>query len=529
MATKRTMALRARTAAGISASMGSFRATDQARTRVRVSSGGGDRHADAWTRRVLRDVSRDLQRNAEHYNIFLNGAARILAAPTPRHTSSDEGWNKEADACWAEDAASTILDARNQSTWDELVHHWWLAGIRDGDLAILPQADGRIASVLADQIDSPSRPGNQYQQTVAGVKQTPTGEALAYWLCPRDRQGNVVLARAQEYPADQVIFVALGRLDGSYTRGVPLCAAGLDNAERIDALAEAEVISAEQASNLYGILERQMAAGQVAPPPPLADGALNATSPTAQTERDDIDWIDFPAGSYLDLPAGLKWNSHKVERPNLDVPEFMRAMLSLSCAIIGMPYGIIYADYADASWSVSRTLVAQTRDARDHWHSTIGIPMVEPIHPWWLGHRIRSRVLRPPRGMSLADASRHTWGWPDRPAWPEPIKEEQRHAEAMRNGTDSLHRICGPKWSEILKELAMEARTRDSLTVQRLIALQAEIAAAQSAGQLPADITWRDIASLSTVQPQPVPITATAPDSNPALPGPSIPALELQR
>jgi capsid protein len=498
MSTRRAQALRARAAtAGITAAGGSYRATSDARSRVRVAgSGSGDYHADQRSRRLLRELSQDLQRNAETYSIFLRGTAGLIGAPTPRPTSPDAAWNAQVAARWQQvaRARSGGLDGRQLQAWDDLVTGWWIAWLRDGDVAVIPQADRTLTTVLADQIDCPLQPGNQHRRTIGGVTLDQRGRPLTYHVCPRGPSGAPQLDRAVPIAADELHLLAW-RPDSSHTRGLPVMAAALDNAERIDALVEAEVISAEQASNLYGSVERSLAAGQVATAAPLLEGDNATGTGPRSTSTDAIDYISFPAGSYLDLPAGLSWKPITSARPNLDVPAFLRAILSHSCACVGIPYAVIYADFDGVNWSGNRGLISLTRDALHRLRRTWCEPCLDPLYPWWLAHEIRSGALTPPAGLSLGDLAAHAWDWPTRPEWPDPLKEEQRHDTALRLATDSLHRIVGPDWRHLVAERGLEQREQDARTIERIAAVRAQLVAAGLT-----DVDWREVVALSAGQ-----------------------------
>jgi len=499
MSTPRARALRARaTLPGLSASAGSYRATDAARSRVRVHGGGGDTHADRQSRRVLRDLSRDLERNAEPYQIFLRGAARLIGAPTPRPTTPDHAWNRAIAAHWRAHAGRIRggFDARNLDTWPALCLGWWMAALRDGDVARALLATGQIQTIEADCIDAPPRPGNQHRRVVGGLTLGQQSDLLGVWLAPRDANGRPQAEKATEHSPEYVGLLAFFR-GTSQTRGVPVMCAGLDNAERVDALVESEIIGAEQASNIFGAVTRQLGQGQVAPGAPLVQGdiaaAAGADVTQASAQGQTIDYVSFPAGSYLDLPVGHDWKSDKPGRPNLDVPQFLRAILSMSAAVIALPYPVIFADFHGINWSGNRGLVSLTRDALATLRDTWCEPYVDPVYGWWLAHGLADGTLpAPPAGWTWAQTMAHEWDWPMRPEWPDPLKEEQRHDLALRLGTSSLHRISGPDWYDILRERAEEEQAADRLAIDRIRALHA---ACQQAG-IPG-LSWQQALALS--------------------------------
>jgi hypothetical protein len=93
------------------------------------------------------------------------------------------------------------------------------------------------------------------------------------------------------------------------------------------------------------------------------------------------------------------------------------------------------------------------------------------------------------------DFTEVAWDWPQLP-WPDPIKEEQRNQLAIANGTDSIQRIVGPAWREILREQAEVAQLRDALAISRIGNIQAEID--KLAKQYPnLALTWAQVITLA--------------------------------
>lgn len=484
MATGRAVAIRdrfeARQGGGIVAGSQSYRATDQSRNRVRVRGGSGDRHADDRAREELRHLSQDMERNADPYAVILHGMARLIGEPTPRPTVGNRAWRAEVARRWRAHARRKRggFDRRGMQTWGGLCRSWWLALFRDGDVATVPQDDGTIATFEAEQIAGGRKTGNQHRRTVGGITLDGNDRAIEYWIAPRVN-GVVKPKEAEPIEAQHVNFM-VAPWSVSQTRGVPLLTAGLDNTERVDALVESEIITAEQASNIYGVMTRDLPEGAAPPSQPLAS---SSTAPmgayTAGT--DNPEFIDFPAGSYFDLPAGMGWNSISPTRPNLNVVELLRQIISQACAETGIPFAVLFSDFKGVNWSGNRGLVSLTRDALTWWRQLVCEPFVDPYFAWWLEREINERQLPVPvddQGASIRDPARcyaHVWDWPQRPEWPDPYKEEQTHQLGIENRTASRHRILGPDWQEITDELHLEDLRADELYIQRIVAAASAI------------------------------------------------------
>jgi hypothetical protein len=490
MATSRALAVRASARPLIRAGLTSFRATESSRSRCRVSGSSGDTHADDRTRQVLRDLSGDLERNAEGYQIMIHAAARLMGAPTPRPLVGPQDWRERVVAAWRSKASRTRggFDARGMLAWPALCPAWWRAMWLDGDIGVIPRSDGTLASIEADLIAG-GRSKNQHARVVGGVAYDGAQQVIGYYVCPRTAAGTPQESAAQLVGAEQMTFLAhLWRLSNS--RGVPLISAGLDNAERVDALVEAEVISAEQASNLYGAMQRQPAAGQFSPAVPLADAAA-APAALRSTDGTNPALIDFPAGTYWDLPPGMEWKPYSPTRPNLNVVEMLRQMLRQSCAHLGIPFSVLFADFTGVNWSGNRGLVSLTRDALTWWRGGLLEPFLAPIWSWWIGRELASGRLPWPtdNGRRIDPALLLTcaWDWP-MPEWPDPSREAEALDLRLTQQTTSLSRTIGPDWPLIVAEREREQILQDASYIRRC--QEAHKAVDQAA--IPG-LTWREV------------------------------------
>ena len=476
MASPRAHGMRMQSPSGIAAGASSYRAAETSRWRPSViGAGSGDRHADARARAILRDRSQDMERNVEPYHVMVHGAARLFGAPSPRPTVGDDEWRALVVRRWRQRAKSRRagFDRRGIQTWGALCRSWWTSWLVDGDVAYVPQTDGSVATIEADQICGGPARGNQYRRTVGGITLDAQDRPVQVWIAPRTSSGIVRASEAKPVEAELVhLLVSPWRV--SQTRGLPLITAGLDNQERVDALVESEVITAEQASTIYGAMQRSMTPGQVPPGVPLSNsteypaGTWSGEGATSDDRQPMLQ--QWSAGSYFELPAGMTWQQIDTNRPNLNVVEMLRQVLRVSAATIGIPMPVLYADFHGINWSGNRGLISLAREALRWWRGNYCEPFIDPVYGYWLETQMRSGAIPKPAGVPPQDIYDHAWDWP-MPEWPDPYKEEQRHGLALQQGTDSLHRILGPEWENVLRERNDEVVLQDRLYIDRVLAV----------------------------------------------------------
>lgn len=473
----------------------SYRAAASKRNRggLSVPTAGADYHVDTRTRQDARELSRSLIRNAEHAAVLHSRWQDVMGVAMPRPASADPAWNEQVQKAF-EARAKLVrggFDAAERFAWPALQRQWIGHVGSDGEVYAILLADGTVATCEAHTVTGPAV-GNQFQRSIDGVVIDNRNRLVRIYVAP---ERNGVARREEAKPFDAANVLAfVHRTRASQTRGLPPLVAGLDDFERTDSVVESTVISAEQQAALPVVIKKIKSellkgAGGTGYSPRTANG--NPAPIDGGVTSDTIpDWIDTARNSILMLADDQDVANIPLTQPNMNVPPFVTWMIRCLGLGLGMPYEIAFMDMNSMSWSSGKTLITLARDALAHWRGNVIEPGLSQFYHWWITNEIAAGRI-----PARADALSVAWDWPQLP-WPDPIKEEQRNNLAIANGTDSLQRIVGPAWRDILREQAEAARLRDTLAIARIGNIQAEID--KLTKQYPnLSLTWAQVITLA--------------------------------
>ena len=455
----------------VSAARGSFRASEDPRRRSNPTlDGTADWHCDADSLRRLRVLSRDLERNSHLYDGFLSNWACLLVGergPQPIFSSSDDAWSAAAADAWA--LAADDRDASGMLSWSQLVATLARSTARDGDALAFHDGSGRVAIYEADR--------------VAAVRRDPsTNRILAYGLAPLDANGRTdtspsKLAWVDASDADLIAW----RTRSGQTRGAPVCAASLNDWERLDSLVEAEIITAETCALPWAVLEQQQ--GVYNPGALLPAISPSADSAPSQAATKLPGWQHSDAGHLWGLPPGLSAKVWTPTRPNMDIPAFIITQLRHMCLPL-LPYEVAFLDINGLSYAATRGLGKLGELRLAQWRSLLRRTLLRIVRDWLDAAMLFGALAPAPAGWSV------DFVWPkldirDRE------KDASSDAQELRNGTTTLQAILGPDWRRVQQQRLHEQLTEDALNVQRIL----ELHKAVQASGIP-DLHWSHLATL---------------------------------
>ena len=487
MASPRAMSIRAKSPTHghgvMKAAFGSYRSTDLNRARPIIRDGSGDRHVDDFSRRIARELARDLDRSSGLYRAALTAFLdlSIGGGVIPSPTTSDQAWNTKVNQLIAtEYINSTDIDLEGVDTMCSLQRKWARAVANDGDVLLIKIDGGKLATIESDRIEGNKNGDNQYQRTVGGVRcEISTGKRLAYFVAPYDNAGqNIVPSKAVSYPADEVIFIGSPSRK-SQVRSMPALVASLDDAERVESLIESEIISAEQASQLWGVLKDPQGTetgGENPLAPVNSDGspAIGGFPHGGTGTSANVPFQDFVAG-LLGFIGNREFQQIKTERPNLNVVEFAKAVLRIFIAELGVPYELAMLDVGSLSWSGNKALLAFAERRLQVWREQVFGPAFSSIYRWKVRSWIAAGLIE-----DIPEWSEHVHNWPMAPATdgPDQVKTDEGN---IALGKTNLHRLVGPNWKKIIDERALE------------ILHACGLAKTINDGFKDANLTWRDL------------------------------------
>lgn len=467
MSGRRAIALRERASGEIAASLDSYRATNLDRARPIVRDGSGQRHADDRSRQLARELARDQDRSSGIYRAMVTAFIdmAIGSGVMPRPTTADPAWNAKALRLVL--AEFDQLDVEGVDTYSGLQRKWARAIVNDGDQLLVKTKAGKLVTIEADRIDGRPSGLNQYRRVAGGVLlDGRTGERIAYGVCPYDGSGSFVqTTSAQWYPADQVIYTGTSSRK-SQVRSLPALVANLDDAERADSLIEAEIITAEQASMIWGFLKDNSGAGAAGGRDPLAEPNLDgspAFGGRADTGR--VKFLDFVAGT-LGMIGNREFQQAPVAKPNLNVVEFLRSLFRIFAAELGVPYELALLDVGKLSWSANKALLAFCERRLGVWRGQVFGPLFSAIYRWRVRAWIAAGLLADRDDWS---AHEHDWPRPPETDGPDQVTTDKGNLEL---GKTSLRRLVGAAWKSVLAEQAEEQQVRDALALDRIEAIE---------------------------------------------------------
>lgn len=456
----------------IVARRGSFRSSNNPHSRVQTPYGGsGDQHADPWSRRIIRELSRDMDRNSDTYRTLMDEWVRVMVGDGVRalFRSSNEEWNQRANRLIHKRMSSIRggVDSRQMKTGYRLLGDFVRSCGVDGDGAILKLTGAMIQVIESEQITSGTTGMSMGPLNYCdGIKMDAGGAPKKFHICPYSQKtGAIDYGRGKDYDADVVEFVAIGSARSSQTRGLPLLVAGLDDWERIDSYKESEIIAAEQSSMIYGAIEYpegNMGAGARY----ANDGSVGGASAPLPGFRggfkDDgtIDWNPVSAGYIMELPNGVKYVPINPQRPNRDTAPFLIEMLRQFGANAGLPYELVYNDLRGLSWSIHRAMVVVARDKIKHYQTTYFQPIFTNFYVWLTAQLIEEGELEEVDGWDEVELA-----WPQI-SWPDEGKEFEAQNLGLRSALTNRHKLFGPEWRKMLDERMIEIIYASELVTQ---------------------------------------------------------------
>jgi len=441
----------------VEARRGSYRAAANPRSRNQTPYGGsGDMQFDTWSRRFLRELSRDMDRNADTFRVLADAftCAVVGSGVKYRPTTSDPEWNKTAAKKMDELMRRTRngVDARQIRSGYKIQYDMVRAFVVDGETGLIKLMGGTVQPFESDQLTG-GHP--DVFASADGVQTDEAGRVTKYNICPYQYPaGGVEISEGTEFPAEDVEWIA-NHSRFSQTRGTPMLVASLDDWERLDSFRESEIIAAEQGSQIYGVFEHPEGDLGTSNPFRTGDADVNPSDNVqggVSSNANNINWQPTVAGAIMDLPRGIKYVPVNPQRPNPEAVTFLMELIRQFCANVGLPYEIIYNDVRGLSWSVNRALVQMARDRVDVWQTQFFGPMLSNVYTF-----LMERLISEGEIPAHKEWEQHDLAWCEI-SWPDEGAEFEAQERGLLRGLTTRHRIHGPHWRDYLDERAEELR-----------------------------------------------------------------------
>lgn len=459
------------------------------RARLNVETRGEDDQLKGRLRNELLAVMRDNFRNAPEARAICEQRALNIIGDIGgklQVTTPDEAFNREANQWFASRARR--IEFSNGLHLNELLRRIQISLDVGGDLVVVADVatatahapfcgSGKLRVFDADEIgnlsekDFSEKVGENYVQR----------EGLIYDSL--GRHCGVIVSTAERgkttFSADSAL-VLMHDPDSIETpnwiylqhawrsnqgRGVSPFAPVTVSLHNIESIATSETAAAKLNSQMLGAYTRASEnAGEDALPDALQKPVLiDENGMDASTgEAVDLEPAEpevFPdefaraSGAFFDvLPDGYKVDLYKSERPNANMPAFLRFLSGRAAAALGMGVQYVTLDPL-ASYSAFRGAQVLARPAFRRAQKFLERNLCDWIAAVIIGEAIDAGFLAKP----ATDFRDHLfWVWPHQEEC-DSVNEQNTIRLRLQNGTTSYRELFGPNWKDRLAEIAEEA------------------------------------------------------------------------
>lgn len=271
-----------------------------------------------------------------------------------------------------------------------------------GDVLVLKRFDGKnITTQLIDgcHVRSPLLGSEQYvavlengNRLINGIEMDGTGKHVAFWVYTCGASGIPEYRRIEARSKTnglQIAFLIYGsehRLDN--VRGLPLLAACLETAKKMERYKEAVLGSAEEIAKIvYQVVHQVYSDGSN----PLAERLAQIAGFDGDKPEQSVDALGQAVAdkvaattnkTALNMPIGAKLEAVKNDTP-LQFKDFYSVNSKLVCATVGIPHAVAFSDY-DGSYSSSRAGIMDWAHTLDVDRDDFGMEFYQKDYEFWL-------------------------------------------------------------------------------------------------------------------------------------------------
>lgn len=327
-------------------------------------------------------------------------------------TIDKQAFSELAEARFGVFKRSKISDYSGMNNIDRLAKKAKKNAIIGGDVLVILRYNGKnVNAQLIDgcHVQSPMYGSEFWPQVLTngnviknGVEINPEGQHVAYYVRIYDGNGILIkydriLARSKKLGL-QTAFLVYGsehRLDN--VRGLPLLAACLETAKKLERYKEATLGSAEEIAKIvYQVVHQAYSTGES----PLGNRLAQASGFEPDKPEISTDSLGQKVASdvaattnkqAINMPVGSELKT--VDNTGaLTFKEFYEVNADLLCATVGIPPNVAFQKYND-SFSASRAAI------KDWEHSLIvdrddfAFQYYQPIYEFWLELEIMSSKI----------------------------------------------------------------------------------------------------------------------------------------
>ena len=329
-------------------------------------------------------------------------------------TVDAEAFNKKIEARWKLYANSKMADYSGMETFNALANTCYLSSIVGGDTLVVLRYENKTIKVQlidgAHLSGSFGKPQGD-NRIVNGVELNARGQHVAFHVKGKGLTNPERIA-ARDGSGFLRAFLVYGldyRIDN--VRGMPLIAAVMETAKKLDRYKEATVGSAEERQKIaYFFEHNQHSDGSN----PLADltasvtgstnngGVSNGVAVTRQAEALTKTVAATTNKATFNMPIGATAKSLE-SKNELYFAEFFSVNIGLICATLGIPPEIAMSKY-DSNYSASRAAIKDWEHTLNVERKSFADQFYQPVYNFWLYTQLLQNKIEAPGYLrALAD------------------------------------------------------------------------------------------------------------------------------
>lgn len=439
---------------------------------------------------TIRQRSREMQKNSEHYHRWLDlFVANVIGdgvkfKATPSKSDLDPTIDESAAKFlqyhwWKWGTTPGMADTTGRKTFNAICRLAAEIWARDGEAILLidraaPNPYGfALRIVRPDALDEGMNGNGTTPATVIrnGVEvDRRTLRPVAYYFNAdrEDPTASRILGRmVARIPAADVLHLFTQR-DECQTRGIPLGHAVLKKLKMLDEYNFAELVAARDEANTTGIFHAPAGQG----------GEIG------EYDEDQSAALTMPSepGTKIMLEQGWDYKTVTPTHPNRELTAFKNSMLRDIASGLGVEYACFANDWGGVSYSSVR---AGTLAERDHWRilqAQFIDQVASPVFRAWLASFLRLSASNPYIGADYERLAEHefrgrTWEWVD------PMKDVNAAAVAVAHGWKTDAQIAADYGTDIDENIAEAERLKPLKESAGLLTATLKVNGGGSAGK----------------------------------------------
>jgi capsid protein len=484
---------------------------------------GREAWSPAWNRALQADEETNLNRydrdtqiltleDMYRNNEFIGGIVDRMAdyvvhtGIRPQAQTKSREWNDEAESYFMEWAK--IADYRQRPGMDFWRMQWMSVVDRclRGESAYIPLANGQLQPIETSRIRTPAKLESD-QSIRMGVKYSPAGLCLGYYVCDVDSVGQIK-TDAYQFVAREDIFHISYPWRVAQARGVPALARLINKVTHVRDADKFTLLKLKNDARIF--LKETRKGGQ-------GFGALGArNSRTAddgngnKQRMESAEW-----GMHWHGSEGEDLQSFESRTPHSGHVPYLEWQCKTIGMALGLPWEFVLMVFTEGSFSAQRTALLHGLHKFIQWHSDTSRYLCQRVWNWRIAKAMKEGDLsKAPLGNGVSQWYRVDWSLPNM-GWVDPEAAAKAQMESWRFGKTSLKRISnseGADRTDIFDEKAEDIS--DAIT-------KADELNKKHPG---AGVVWQDIIGVGQAAPAaPAPVEPPAVDPPATTEPPAVP------